>query len=89
MRTAEGHYIKKQNKQTNMEVPELDVDSLKANRNFLIVGKCGTGKTTLVRDLVFHLREKISFAVGCTAGEEDMREFIPIFGMWHCGERHV
>lgn len=64
----------------------FEVASLKPNRNILIVGKKGTGKTVLMRYLLSKMTTRFDYVMGMTpsaSSAEVMRSFMPssaIFG---------
>jgi energy-coupling factor transporter ATP-binding protein EcfA2 len=39
------------------------MDMLKSHRTILIIGKRGTGKSTLLKDILYHIRKQIDFAI--------------------------
>lgn len=53
-----------------MRVKRFDPRSLKAHRIIIIVGKRGTGKSVMQRDLMKHLADKIDFGMAMTPTEE-------------------
>jgi hypothetical protein len=59
-----------------LKVNRFPVDSMKANRIILIVGKRGTGKSTLLKDILYHLRKSVDtgFAMSPTADTVAMFE---------------
>jgi predicted ATP-binding protein involved in virulence len=46
-----------------LRVRKLDPKNIKPHRLHLIVGKRGCGKTTLLKDLMYHLRNSVDFAM--------------------------
>lgn len=67
-------------KMTKIRVKRFDPSSLKPHRIIIIVGKRGTGKSVMQRDLMYHLSQKWDFGLAMTPTEEsaDMfREHMP------------
>ena len=59
----------------SINIKRFDPTSMKPHRIILVVGKRGTGKSTLLKDLMFHLREKIDTPLAMTPTEESMNMF--------------
>lgn len=59
-----------------LKVKLFPIDDMKMNRVILVVGKRGTGKSTLVKDILYHLRNKvdIGFAMSPTYDTQKMFE---------------
>lgn len=58
----------------------LPADRLKEHRVHLVTGQRGTGKTSLLRDLVYHMRDRFDYGVAFTPTEASakmFREFMP------------
>lgn len=60
---------------TSLKIKRFDPSNLKADRIWLVVGKRGTGKSTLIRDLLYHMRHYINCPVAMTPTEESMAAF--------------
>jgi hypothetical protein len=61
-------------------VPKLDMGQIKPHCIILIVGKRRTGKSVLLRDLLYHLRRRLSYGVAFTPTEQSAEmfsEFMP------------
>ena len=58
-----------------LKVKRFDPATLKAHRIIILVGKRGTGKSVLQRDLMYHLSEKIDMGVAMTPTEESADTF--------------
>jgi GTPase SAR1 family protein len=58
-----------------MELPQFDPSSMKTNSTVLIVGARKSGKTVLIRDLVYNLRDKIQF--GVQMGSPGEHKYLP------------
>jgi len=69
-----------------LQMRKFDPSSIKPNRIILITGKRGTGKTTLLEYLLYHLRERFDIIVGMggsNASVKMLERFIPgsmVFG---------
>lgn len=46
-----------------MELPQFDLSTIRTNSNVLITGLRQSGKTVLIHDIVYNLREKFQFGV--------------------------
>ena len=40
-----------------MNLQKFDISQIKNNKNIAIIGKCGTGKSFLVKDILYHCRD--------------------------------
>ena len=58
-----------------LRVKRFDPNSLKPHRIILVVGKRGTGKSVLQRDLMYHLSDKVDFGLAMTPTEESAEMF--------------
>lgn len=56
-------------------VQRFDPDTMKPHRIILLIGKRGTGKSVLQRDLLYHMRERIDMSVAMTPTEESAEMF--------------
>lgn len=69
-----------------LQMRKFDPSSIKVNRIILITGKRGTGKTTLLEYLLYHLRERFDVIIGMggsNASVQMLERFIPssmVFG---------
>lgn len=74
-----------------MKVARLDMAKVKEHTTILIVGKRRTGKSVLLRDLLFHLRRAFDFGVAFSpteASREMFAQFMPrpcIYDQFDCG----
>lgn len=57
------------------KVKRFDPSTMKMHRIIIVVGKRGTGKSTLQVDLMEHLSRKVDFGLAMTPTEESVREF--------------
>ena len=63
-----------------LRVRKFDTETLKPHRIIIVVGKRGTGKSVLQRDLMYHLAGKLDFGLAMTPTEETadtFREHMP------------
>ena len=60
---------------TTMQIKRFDPSTMKPHRIFLCVGKRGTGKSTLIRDLMFHMKSFIHLPFAMTPTEESTKMF--------------
>tara|TARA_B110000046_G_C12891535_1_gene354586 strand:- start:42 stop:884 length:843 start_codon:yes stop_codon:yes gene_type:complete len=58
-----------------LNVKKFDTDTLKPHRIIIVVGKRGTGKSVLQRDLLYHLSDKVDFGMAMTPTEESAETF--------------
>ena len=58
-----------------VRLKQFDVTTMKPHRIILVVGKRGTGKSVLQRDLMYNMREKIDFGLAMTPTEETAEMF--------------
>ena len=58
-----------------LQIRKFDPATMKPGRIILVVGKRGTGKSVVLRDLLFHMSNKVDFGVAMTPTEESIREF--------------
>tara|TARA_B100002051_G_C16692981_1_gene616563 strand:+ start:165 stop:1007 length:843 start_codon:yes stop_codon:yes gene_type:complete len=73
-----------------LRVKKFQPDKVKHNRIFFIIGKRGTGKTTIMRDILSHY-PPVDFAIGMTPTEETadvFREFLPETCIYHEFSQH-
>jgi hypothetical protein len=69
-----------------VRLKRFDPTAIKPHRIILVVGKRGTGKSVLQRDLMYHMRDSIDFGLAMTPTEEtaDMfREHMPDDWIYH------
>jgi hypothetical protein len=61
------------------KIKKFDISSIakpgKAERAFLIVGRKGSGKTTLMKWILYNIREEVNFAVAMTPTVDTLRDF--------------
>jgi len=72
--------------QETVEVKEFDPTSIAADATILIVGKRHTGKTTLTRDIMYHVRKKIDVVTGFNPtemGNHNLEFFTPKSFIFH------
>jgi len=58
-----------------LRVRKFDPSTLKEHRIIIVVGKRGTGKSVLQRDLMYHLSKKLDFGLAMTPTEESAETF--------------
>jgi hypothetical protein len=59
----------------NLRVRQFDPTTLKSHRIILVVGKRGTGKSVLQRDLMYHLSSRLDFGLAMSPTEETCETF--------------
>ena len=59
-----------------LNIKKFPIDNMKKNRNILIIGKRGTGKSTLLKDILYHIRKRVDtgYAMSPTADTVAMFE---------------
>lgn len=60
---------------SSLKIRRFNVKDIKPHRIILLVGKRGTGKSTLIRDLMYHIRKNIHLPFAMTPTEESMEMF--------------
>lgn len=63
-----------------LEIKKFDCSKLTQFATVMCIGKRGTGKTTLIRDIMSHMAKRLDFGIAMCGTEEtarDMGEFIP------------
>ena len=76
----------------HLRLKRFNPKSIKPNPVILIVGKRGSGKTVLVKDIVRHLKNRFDIAVaiaGTSASAEMFQEFIPDALIYNTVQTHV
>ena len=71
---------------TDVEIREFDPTTIAKDATILIVGKRHTGKTTLTRDLMYHVKEKLDVVMGMNPtemGNHNLAFFIPKSLIFH------
>ena len=58
-----------------IQIQKFDVASMKPHRIALMVGKRGTCKSTLIEDVMFHMRDKVHIGLAMTPTEESAQMF--------------
>ena len=58
-----------------LRVKKFDPETLKPHRIIILVGKRGTGKSVLQRDILYHLRNRLDFGLAMTPTEESCETF--------------
>lgn len=54
----------------NLNIRPFDPSVMKNNATVLLLGKRGTGKSTLLNDLMYHMRSKFNFGIAMSPTEE-------------------
>lgn len=70
-----------------LELTQWDPKTLPIDATILIVGKRNTGKTTLTRDLMYHVKDRLDVVVGMNPTEmanHNLEFFIPKAFVYHC-----
>lgn len=63
-----------------VNIRKFDPSKMRPNAIVLLIGKRGTGKSTLLKDLMFHMRQKFEFGIAMSPTEEatsDLSSYIP------------
>lgn len=71
---------------TDVEIREFDPTSISPDATILIVGKRHTGKTTLTRDIMYHVRNKLDLTLGMNPtemGNHNLEFFTPKALVFH------
>lgn len=58
-----------------VRLKRFDPTTIKAHRIIILVGKRGTGKSVLQRDLMYHMRDSVDFGLAMTPTEETAEMF--------------
>ena len=79
---------------TSLEIRKFRPEDMKIDTIILLVGKRGTGKSTLLADISYHMRNKIDFAVGMSPTEDttqSMGSFIPTSAIYgeYCEDKII
>ena len=67
-------------KQMKLKVNRFNMDTMKPHRIIIIVGKRGTGKSVMQRDIMKHIADKVEFGIAMSPTEETtsmFREHMP------------
>ena len=70
----------------DLEIREFDPTSIAPDATILIVGKRHTGKTTLTRDLMFHVKDSLDVCMGMNPtemGNHNLEFFVPKSLIFH------
>ena len=70
----------------DVEISEFDPTTIAADATILIVGKRHTGKTTLTRDLMYHVKDKLDAVMGMNPtemGNHNLEFFTPKSMIFH------
>lgn len=70
----------------DLEINEFDPKTIAPDATILVVGKRHTGKTTLTRDLMYHLKDQIDVCIGMNPtemGNHNMEFFVPKCFIFH------
>ena len=59
----------------NLRIKKFDPTTMKPPRISIVVGKRGTGKSVLQRDLMYHISDKVDFGLAMTPTEESVDVF--------------
>lgn len=63
-----------------LKIRKFDASTMKKDAVILLLGRRGTGKTTLIKDLMYHMRNKLDFGVAMSPTEETteaLSSFVP------------
>ena len=59
----------------NVDIQRFDPSTIKPHRIAVLIGKRGTGKSTLLEDLLYHQRRQLDMLVACTPTESSAEMF--------------
>ena len=60
---------------STFNIRKFDSANLKPHRIILVLGKRGTGKSTLIRDIMYHLKDQVQVPLAMTPTEESITMF--------------
>jgi hypothetical protein len=63
-----------------VKISYLDINRIKTDRTIILVGKRGTGKSVLMKDLAYQLRHAFDFGIACAPNKDTVdvfKEFVP------------
>jgi energy-coupling factor transporter ATP-binding protein EcfA2 len=60
---------------TKLSIRKFDPSTIALNSVILMIGRRGSGKSTLIKDIMFHLRNKLDFGVAMSPTEESNEAF--------------
>jgi len=59
----------------DMILKRFDMNTIEPNATILLIGKRGSGKSTLIKDIMFNLRTKINYGIVMSRSEEANQHF--------------
>lgn len=63
-----------------LDIKRFDIDNMKKHRIICLIGKRSTGKSVLLRDIMYHISKKVDFGIAMTPTEDTaamFREHMP------------
>ena len=60
---------------TKLSIQKFDPSTMQPHCVILMIGRRGSGKSTLIRDVMFHMRNKLDFGVAMSPTEESNQAF--------------
>jgi len=63
------------NYQTKLSIKKFEPSNIKKHRIFLLIGKRGTGKTTLMKDLIFNIKNYVDCVFAFSPTHDTLDEF--------------
>jgi len=78
--------VKNKTMTTDVEIREFDPSTIASDATILIVGKRHTGKTTLTRDIMYHVKDKLDLVTGFNPtemGNHNLEFFTPKGMIFH------
>lgn len=61
--------------QQDLNIRKFDPGTMKEWRTIIFVGKRGSGKSVLMKDIIGHLKDKVDFGIAMTPTEESAAFF--------------
>ena len=59
----------------SLKIRKISINDIKPRKNILIIGKQGSGKTTLINDILYHIRKKVNTAFAISPASDSQQMF--------------